>query len=31
MDVVEQENRCQCGPKVVVDGKEYPRKAEKAD
>jgi hypothetical protein len=31
MDSVDEANRCQCGPKVVVDGKEYPRKAEKAD
>lgn len=31
MDSVYEDNRCQCGPKVVVDCKEYPRKADKAD
>jgi hypothetical protein len=31
MDSVPEGDRCQCGPKVEVDGKEYPRKADKAD
>jgi hypothetical protein len=31
MDPVPEGDRCQCGPKVEVDGKEYPRKADKAD
>jgi hypothetical protein len=31
MDPVPEADRCQCGPKVEVDGKEYPRKADKAD
>lgn len=31
MDSVDEKNRCQCGPEMVVKGKEYPRKAEKAD
>jgi hypothetical protein len=31
MDTVPTEERCDCGPKVVVEGTEYPKKAEKAD
>jgi hypothetical protein len=31
MDPVPEADRCQCGPKVEVEGKQYPRKAEKAD
>ncbi|KAF2478471.1 hypothetical protein BDY17DRAFT_258893 [Neohortaea acidophila] len=31
MDQSPQDDRCQCDPKTVVEGKEYPPKAEKAD